>query len=228
MAPVWHQIADLYSNSDYFGNQIHPIHGSNTEALTDPATYSGVGKYIASSSAPFSVTNFNQRRAQGEGVISSLSSSAAILSAPKWVGRTKAQELAYNLYATKMTRGPNDPDVSARIQRYHQLASGYAANQFTEQDVKTAYDKGQITLKQYDGILNPTQHEGNLSPLARHTKQLNPGEFIRVWDMASQDERSGLLEQFTSKYNRIEKDYPEQDAKTLLQHFERSYKLYKK
>jgi len=204
LSPAWNQLANLYSNSDYYGTRIHPIHSSTSAALSDSQTYTSTASYLGKSALPFSLENYNQRRLSGESILSSLSSSAAILPAPKWAGQTPAASMAYEFYKTKLSRGPNDPDVTARLQRYHQLASGYAANQFSVADITKAYKNKEITTKQFDGILD--ESDGKLTPLQRHSKQLSPVELLQVWHLASPEERQSLQEMFLHKWDTITDD----------------------
>lgn len=212
-APIWHQIGDMYKNADYYGTQIHPIHATTGDALTDPSTYTSTGKYLIDQAAPFSARNFQQRRAQGEDIVSSLTSTAAILPAPKWVGQSKAELLAFELFKTKLKQGPNDAVKDESVRRYHELASGYAANRYTAKDVANAFKKGEITSKQLDGILD--DEEGKLSPLERHVKQLEPHELLRVWEVASPDEKKVLTDKFLHAWDTIDDKYTANDKLSL-------------
>lgn len=228
LAPAWNQIANLYNNSDYYGNQIHPIHGSTKDALLDPRTYTDTAKYFGKSAMPFSVENYNQRRLSGESVLSSLSSSAAILPAPKWAGQTPAASLAYELYKTQMKRGPTDPDTAAHIQRYHQLATGYAANQFTSSDITAAFKAGEINSTQYDGILD--EQDGKLTPLQRHVKNIAPKDLLRVWELSSGEEKQSLMETYLKKWDGVadgKYGYTPSEATQLEQSFNTQYKLFR-
>lgn len=220
LAPVWHQIWDLARNSDYYGNQIHPIQPTTLDTLTSADTYKGVASYLAGSEKPFSLGNYSQRRASGESPASALSSTMAVLPAPKWVGQTKAQSLAYELYKTTLQAGPHDPAVVARIQRYHQLAVGYTSGQFTEKDIDKALDAHEITPKQYDGILSTDatgRSDGEMSSLERHVKGLNPQDFLRVFDLSSKQERTALVERFYQKWDKAVEDGDEDLSKKFEQ-----------
>lgn len=221
LAPAWHQVADLYQNADYFDRQIHPIHATNLDAITDPKTWAGLAKYEGQSALPFSITNIVQRRNQGESIGSAISSSAAILPAPRWAGESKAEALAYSLYRTHLSRGPNDADVSDRLQKYHQLATGYVAGTITTKDLLTAYRSGILTDHQYNGILE--EREGQMSPLERHSKRLSANEFLRVFDTASPSEQQSLKSVFYSHWDYVNDNEPGgEDSNLYKAYFKRS------
>lgn len=220
LAPVWNQVANLYNNSDYYGTRIHPVHASTSDALLDLKTYTSTATYLGKSTLPFSIENFRQRRLSGESILSSLSSSAAILPAPKWAGQSPASSLAYELYKLKLPSGGRDPEAVEKLQRYHQLATGYAANQFTIKDLTAALKSGQITSKQFDGILD--EEDGKLSPLQRHAKNLSPKEFLAVWNIASKEEKQSLQETLLKKWDTISDSDPK-----LMQEYNSSYKSFR-
>ena len=223
-APIWHEIGEMYKNADFYGTQIHPIHATTGDALTDPDTYTQTGKYLLDQAAPFSARNFMQRKAQGESTLSALSSSAAILPAPKWVGQSKAELLAFELFKTKMGQGPNDQLRTESVRKYHELASGYAANKYSSADITAAFKSGQITAKQFDGIL--AEDDGKLSPLQRHVKQLEPHEFLRVWDAADKGEKILLRDDFLKRWDSIDEKYPSKIADPLQKRFQQEWKTF--
>lgn len=225
LAPEWHQIAELYRNADYYGDQIHPIHASTGDALKDPETYEGVGRYAFQQLEPFSVRNFVERYKSGEGVLGSLTSGAAVLPAPKWIGNSKAESLAFELFKTTLAKGPGDPITHDMTRRYHELASGFEAQRYTVSDITKAFKAGEITAKQYEGILD--EGDGKLSPLERHVKQLQPHQLLRVWDVASPDEKRVLTSKFLSSWDKIEDKYPEAQAAQLLKKYSAAWKTFK-
>lgn len=225
LAPEWHQIAELFRNADYYGNQIRPIHATTTDALQDPQTYIGTGKYLLQQAEPFSVRNFIERYKSGEGVLGSMTSGAAVLPAPKWVGQSKAEQTAFELFKTKLGQGPNDPLRADTVKRYHELASGYAAGRYTSADLNNARLNSEITFKQYEGIID--QKEGQLSPLERHVKQLNPDEVLKVWNVATPDEKRVLTGRFLQSWDSIEDKYPEARASDLLKQFRTAWQTFK-
>jgi hypothetical protein len=221
LAPIWHQIGDLYQNADYFDRQIHPVHANNLDAMTDPKTYTGVLKYEAQSALPFSATNLIQRMNQGESLGSAASSGLAILPAPRWAGESKAESMAYSLYRTHLSRGPNDAEAADRLQKYHQLATGYQAGTVTMKDLAGAYKSGTLSAHQYDGILE--EGEGKLSPLERHTKRLSANEFIRVFDLATPQEKQSLRTMFYSHWDHVADNEPGgADSDLFKQYVQRS------
>lgn len=227
MAPEWHQIGELYRNADYYGTEIHPVHANVKDAALDPETYTGIAKYLAQGTEPFSVRNFVQRVESGESAVSALSSGAAILPAPRWVNMSKAESLAFEYYKANLSQGPGDPMRHESIVRYHQLANGFEQGRYTAQDVTKAFKAGEITSNQFDGILD--EKDGKLSPLERYVKQTTPAQLLRIWQAASPDEKRVLSSRFLDTWQKVDDEYPANNPKTykLLQEFKSEWKTYK-
>lgn len=218
-------------NSDYFGRQIHPVHATNLDAATDPKTYTGLLSYEAKSALPFSATSVIQRHSQGESWASAIGGAAAILPAPKWVGESKAESLAYNLYKGHLSKGPNDQEAFDKLQAYHQLATGFAAGTISEKQLDQAFDSGKLNKEQYNGIiqgdpkvqLNGTTtyiQDGTLSPLQRHAKRLGYNEFIRVYDLATPQEKISLEDSLLSHWTTALKTTSGPDQESINRQFE--------
>lgn len=225
LAPVWHQIEEMYTNADYYGTQIHPVHATALDAAKDPDTYTDSAKYMMQNPEPFSYRNFQQRQQSGESTLSALGSTVGILPAPKWVGETPATSLASALYKTTYPAS-KDAIVQANMQRYHELASGYEAKRFTSADVTAAWKARQINAKQYDGILD--EKDGQLSPLQRMVKPLYPHQFLRVWDKATMQEKDALSTQFFQKWDKIETTaYSSEQAAKYTAAYNTAWKQYR-
>lgn len=195
--PTFAALAELYQNSDYYGNEIYDPNDSWT------AEGKAVGEYLAKQFEPFSARNFQERKKAGASSLDAASSMIGITPSPKYIGRSDAENLAYDLARRAMPAGPRDPIMAARSQAIKSLTSRYLRGDITPDDVFKEVDAGKITPDDADKVLDAKTQ----TPIERYTSRLPAHQALKVWEKATHDERDRLMPEMLSKWDNLEGTY---------------------
>lgn len=186
---VWHKaapdistMADLIQNEDYYH---HQIRDPGNSPVQNAASTLG---YMAHQFVPFSVGNISEANLRGQK--SSWEGAAGILPAPRWVGRTTAENLAFDYFHSDKAPGAQDAQTLEKKKDFILLRNKVASGEVTTDQVQEAVDKGKLQPKMVK-YLYDTVHEPQI---VTWTKQLtSEAQTWNVWKAASPEERKLIL-----------------------------------
>src|SRR5581483_11554243 len=168
---------------DYYGTEIrHP--GDSTLAQVGE-----VAKHELTNLQPFGIQSYMRSRHSAESRLDSALSFVGVTPAPRYIGQTKAEKLAYELSERHREAGPRDANTFQKYRTAGQLRALYAA--------------GKIDESQYNDIVDATQ----MTPFERQVKSLKtPEEIMTVWREANPSERATMHDYMEGMWDRIDPD----------------------
>lgn len=201
--PMFSQMADLYRNEDFYGTEIY--HGDDpiVRKAADVAQYLGKGMM------PLSVQNFRERRRSGEGILSSMGAGLGFTPAPKYIGQSAAERLAFDLAKRHMEQGPNTRESFNKRQERSQIRN--AAAQGNMGPLRKALHAQTINIDQAENILSEIKQ----SPLERHISRLRLDEVVAVYNRANEHEKAQIKPYIVNKLGTIS-SYPPEQQTTML------------
>lgn len=185
-APALATMSELKNNADYFGEQIVDPGDPISKQAGRIAQY-----MVKQTFEPFSISNYQERKIRGEtdNKEALLESMSGILPAPKWVGQSKASQLAYGYFITHQSQGPEDPADFERKKAFIQLRDKFKNNTLSEDDIDKALNSGEVS----PGQLTYLFKNSDKNDLQRWTSQLTVNQAWNVWRAANSTEKGQLL-----------------------------------
>lgn len=195
--PLLVDIHQLWTNQDYYGTEIrHP--GDSTLAQVGE-----VAKHELTNLQPFGIQSYMRSRHSAESRLDSALSFVGVTPAPRYIGQTKAEKLAYELSERHREAGPRDANTFQKYRTAGQLRALYAAGKIDESKLDDALFSGKITDSQYNDIVDATQ----MTPFERQVKSLKtPEEIMTVWREANPSERATMHDYMEGMWDRIDPD----------------------
>lgn len=212
--PVLQNLSDIYQNKDFYDTEIrHTGDAPWRQALQ-------IGAYVGKQMIPFGLSQSHERANAGESKAQAyIGGELGIAPAPRYLGETKAEELAYELSTRHIASGPRTQREFDSYQTLRKLRSQFDAGRVSEDQLADALDKGKLTPNQFNDILG--DKDNGISSLQRHTKNLvqHPEEFLRVYQLATPEEKIQLLDGLGSAWNNVD---PDRDP-DLFKHYEEAF-----
>jgi len=204
--PEWQLLYDLYTNHDFYDTQIYDPGDPATRQVWD------VAKYIGKQATPISIQSAMERHRTGESWGSSVGGSLmGITPAPKYIGQSPAEEMAFELAKRKMESGPHSKDEFAREQAFQEVRRTLAQHgKLDFNRVRQLVADGKVTAEQVDRIYD----EQGMGALERHVARLdNLKDMFTIWDLADPNEkvqlRSRILDVYDNDIGRLSQDQRE-------------------
>lgn len=186
---LWHKAApdistlsDLIKNEDYYHREIRDP-GKSVAANTASTL-----AYMAHQFQPFSFGNLAESKLRNQS--SSAEAFMGILPAPRWVGRTTAENLAAGYAQGHQGSGPQDPVELEKRRSFIQARNDFAQGKITMDDVQDAIDKGKLAPNVAKYMLQSVHTPQIVNWVKKGN--LNETEVWNVWN-ASNDAEKKLL-----------------------------------
>lgn len=197
--PIFSMGSGIYSNKDYFGEQVYDPSDNKAVKVLKSAEYAG--KQVV----PFSFTNFKKLEESGAGPGEAVGAFFGITPSPKYIGKTEADNLAFEYYKSTLPSGPFTPEHMEHQRAVHKYRSGYISGKINEDQLGQAIDEGKIKPRDMDNIMD----RGKTTPLEFHTKSItDPGQALRVWKLSNPEEKSRLYQTMLQKWDLVSPDDP--------------------
>jgi hypothetical protein len=215
--PIFHAMAEMIANKDFYGNKIRNEDDSTVQQVGD------VMKYIAGAFVPFSARNAAQQaKEQGEetGIGRYLPTTKekaerfmGILPAPSYVTRTPAEVKIADYMQERSMQGGRTKEQSDRYAEERRLSGGLRSGNVTDANVQESVDAGKITEQQGKDLVA----EKNASPMAKAGK-LTVQQALNVYDVANDKERQQMMPYLRSKGTALDNLDPDsrKDVETRL------------
>lgn len=212
---VWHKaapdistIADLIQNEDYYH---HQIRDPGNDPVQNAASVLG---YMAHQFVPFSFGNLQESQLRGQS--GKIEPFAGILPAPRWAGRTNAENLAFQYFGQTQATDANDPQSLERKQDFVNLRNKVTQGTVTDDQIQDAIDKGKLNPKMVKYL-----YESKSDPqIVTWTKNLrSPAHVWNVWQAASPEEKKILLPTIIEKMSNLSSGEEQEKYITQLEEF---------
>lgn len=194
--PMWSTLAEMYQNENYYGQEIETPGASWMEHRKQDAKYLA-GQFFV----PISLKSAQQRISTGAGGPGAvLGAEFGIVPAPRYIGQTKAEKLAYELSNRHQARGPHGEATTEQWANYGKIRNLYNQGKLSEQQLMQEFNKGTISASQYDKM----GEEKNTPPIVRHVHSLYPDEALSVWNYATDEEKLKIKDEMLRQYDVID------------------------
>lgn len=186
---VWHKAApdistlsDIIRNEDYYHREIR-------DPGKDPIDNAASSiAYLAHQFVPFSFGNLQESKLRNQK--SNWESFAGVLPAPRWVGRSEAENLANTYYQGTKGSGAMDEWQVEHQATFINLRNQFAAGKLTSDDLTKAIRDGKLSAKSVRYIMAP-QTKTQLQTWTEHLS--DPAQVWNVWDKATPEEKKALF-----------------------------------
>lgn len=176
--PLISMVSQMLRNKDFYGTQIRNQDDPLVQQAMDEA------KFVVANFQPFSVRNTKQR--QGTNLETRAEGIAGIMPASKELMRTKAQEMMYEIMASKAEEGGTTKEVAARKQTLKDIAKSSTSPAEAKQKVIDLMNAGGLSPTQAkNAIRNQT-----IPTDVRMFKSLYVDEAMRVYNAANEQEKA--------------------------------------
>jgi hypothetical protein len=206
----------IQKNADYYGTEIR--HKEDPM----PAQLQSLAKYWVQSSLPITIQNYKENERQGKTASQSIPASLGIIPAPRSVGQSPAEQLAYEYAIGKMPGGSKTTAEFQHQEKVRTLEAQLSSKNITQQDVVNEYKKGNIAADDVDNILDNVYRP----PLERHFKRLDPERAIEVYNKANPSERERLKDMMYDKWDGVQDKYQPDVEKHLNEQFKHFHETY--
>lgn len=214
-ATAWHKAApdistmsDIIHNEDYYHREIRDPGSSPVDQAKQTLAF------MAHQFQPFSFANLSEARLRNQ--TSTVESFSGILPAPRWVGRTPAENLAYTYFSNHKDAGAEDPTQLEKKRVFIELRNKVAQGQVSSDDIQQAIDSGKLSPTSV-GYLYKTL---NKPQIVNWTENLyNPNEVWNVWQRANTEEKKVLLTTVMSRIIKETSGKEQEDKLNELQEF---------
>lgn len=187
--PMVGATAQFMGNKDYEGNQIRDTNAPALEQLGQTAKW-GAGLF-----EPIASKNFKKAMTGGATPTQALRSSLGIVNAPASIDKTDAENKLSEIMGAKSAVGGR---TISQAERRSSLKSLRSLIQDSREGDETAKDnimemiqQGKINTKDIRAI-SKTFNVSRLSQLSANTKKVDLQGALRVWEVATPEERIGL------------------------------------
>lgn len=208
LTTAWHKaapdistVSDLIRNEDYYH---HEIRDPGNSPVQNAASTLG---YMAHQFVPFSFGNLQEAQLRGQS--SKAESFMGILPAPRWAGRTAAENLAYGYFEKTQGSDANDAASLEKKKDFIDLRNKVKSGTITDDQVQEALDKGKLNPKMIKYL-----YESKSDPqIINWTKNLRSSSHVmNVWNAATPEEKKILLPTVMNKIVSLDSG-PEQEQR---------------
>lgn len=183
-APDISVMSDLIRNQDYYHRVIRdPGDNPSKQAAS-------VAGYVARQFLPFSFSNLSEAKLRGQ--TSKAESFMGILPAPRWAGRTPAENLAYTYFEGTKGDGPQSPYMLERSRTFVELRNKVTAGTIKDSDIQDAIDSGKMNPKAAKYLY---ETKDSYKPqIQKWAEQLrDPSQVVNIWRAGNDEEKNALL-----------------------------------
>lgn len=181
-SPMFNIVAEMIRNKDFYGTEIRNEGDPLVKQMLDTALHP------IKAAKPFTIRNIERAHSLNEPREIQAENFFGVRGAPASVNQTKAERLARDLVLSKIpTEGKTQAAADRRnaereISRLAQQGNAYAdrARELIQQGVMTAKD------------VHTAARQGKIPPLVREFGHLEIGDALRVWDVATPEEKAEL------------------------------------
>lgn len=193
--PMWGSLAAMYQNQDYYGEEIYTPGTSKLHQAGQVAKF-GVKQF-----EPISWQSAQQRVRSGTGGAAAvIGSELGFTPAPRYIGQSKAERLAYELSMRHIERGPHSEESTEQRAAYMQFRNKFSQGKIGYKEVSKALEEGKITSAQVDRLYD----ESKTSSFVRHVKGLYPDEVLNVYQNSSPEEQAQIKDIMYDKADQID------------------------
>lgn len=209
LAPQFGTAIDVAHNQNYFHRQIYD---PGAPPMDNVKSFFG---FVAGNSfVPFSVENYNESKLRGGGSL--LGSAMGIIPAPRWVGRSSAENLANHYFEGDQGNGPQSAQRLEKKADFIDLRNRVAQGKVTDDQIQEALDSGKLQPKMVQ-YLYRTRNEPQI---VTWTKELKDGSQVwNVWQAASPEEKKILLPTVIEKVINLDSGKQQEDKLQELETF---------
>jgi hypothetical protein len=221
-APWLSQSYELWwKNADYYGREI--VHPEDNPAIQNWDRL----KYLAKSSAPFSVQNAVERNKSGANAGGALGAAMfGIIPAPKWVGSSKFEQYIFDEAKRSMMQGPKTHEQADKFDLLTQTRNRLATGKIKPKDLYTLVQQGKLGMDKADELLD----ELDMTPIQRHAKQLDINSLLHGYnEYATPEERKQVFEQLSNRYDDLDRDkHSDEELKIIDTEMQKALKQIRK
>lgn len=181
-APIVSTTADLIKNEDYYH---HEIRDPGASPVANAKATLG---YLAHQFVPFSIGNMQETALRNQN--SKMESIAGILPAPRWVGRSNAENLAFDYFKGTQASGGQDEWSLEHKTSFIKLRNQVAQGKVSDEQIGQAIADGKINPKMVK-YLYQTVNKPNLQTWTE--KLTSPQQVWNVWNAATPTEKQTLF-----------------------------------
>jgi hypothetical protein len=185
--PMLNTIMEMLSNKDYYNTKIRNEDDPYVQQALDLAKHAG------KSFVPFGLREVSQLKDQGQGA-RSLLPLIGIVKAKKDVTHSKAELLMQEMMADKMPKGTRTKEEADRSQLIRDLSDRFKETGDST-EIGQAIKEGRIP----ESALEQITERQHTTGFERGLKRLDAGQIMKVWDVATPEERKGMVHQVVDK-----------------------------
>jgi hypothetical protein len=199
VAPIWSLFAEMINNHDFYGTKIRNEDDPLVQQLLDEA------KHITSGFKPFGLRNIERQVKLGEPLSKAMQAEIGITPAPSTMNKTKAELLASELSQAAMPAGTRTKQQADRSQAEHDLTRLARAGKPFGEAARADLEKGILTRKDIHAAIERSR----LKPLQAQFSHMSLPDALKVWQVASTDERRELRPLLAKKAHALRSEPPE-------------------
>lgn len=179
--PLLAAMGERIENKDFFGTQIHPEDEDKIKWLESEA------KFWASNFVPFSIAGMQQRDKQGVTTAEKAESFMGLVPAPAYITNSKALNVAADILGNKLSGGPGTTkEQFEKKQVQKQIADLTRQHKPIPDDLKSKLKA--MPDRDYETTIDKGLH----SVLENNLKYMMAKEAMKVWDVATPEERKQI------------------------------------
>jgi len=195
VSPLLGTLNELHANKSFYGREIYDPGSSVGGRMAQMAGY------MMKQYEPFSYSNYQEQTTRGASGLSSIVGSVAgVLPAPKWVGRSDAEQLAGQYHSASMAQGGEEASVFDRHQKFVQLQSDLKNGKVTPDELSKRVNSGEIPV----AFLEHIYDKASTPNLERWTQALSPTRAMEVFDRATPEEKQRLTPILMNKLEKVD------------------------
>jgi hypothetical protein len=197
------KLGELRKNKDFHGNAIFDPDAPVGEQLKDIAKHMMV--------KPFSLTSYQAEREQGGGAAQAALSAIGIQKAPSWIGKSKAETLTQSL--TRHGEEGRPKEAAAYSQLKNRIVGLLRENKPIPLDLQSQWRKLPEARR------NEIYDTAELTPLQAGFKRLPLDSKMKVWAVATPEERRQLEEIYHESFERKADTLDDEDYEKLVRKY---------
>lgn len=212
-SPIVNITTEMLRNKDYYGTEIYNKDDKLGERLED------IVKYAAKQFTPFSVRGMQKLAEENKSPESYIAPFFGLMPAPKSMVATEAEQKMDEYGAASRTIGARTKEAAERSDLKRKITREFIAgnqqkgNEYLNQAIKD----GKLSHRDITDI---TGHIG-LPALNAQFRRLKVDQALKVWELATPEEKAKLSSELFRKYKSI-KNEPAVDQQMLYQKFQKA------
>jgi hypothetical protein len=199
VAPIWSAFAEMIRNEDFYGNQIRNPDDPLVRQMADEAKYA-VGEFT-----PFGARNIERDLKLGMSPVRAAQSEIGITPAPAALEKTRAERLAAELAQSSIPAGGRTREQAERREAEREIARRVRAGQAYADQARDYLQRGVMTSRD----LHEALQWARLKPLAAELQHMSLADALKVWGVATPEERRELRGLLAKKARALKNEPPE-------------------